>query len=42
MNPWSFDYIVNGLDNVVVLFYTNWCTECKDLLNDFAGCDDGE
>ena len=36
MNPWSFDYVVNGMDNVVVLFYTSWCVECKDLLSDMV------
>ena len=38
MNPWSFDYVVNGHDNVIVLFYTSWCTECQDLLKDMEWC----
>ena len=37
LNPWSFDSVVNGVDNVVVLFYTSWCVECKDMIKDMAG-----
>lgn len=35
LNPWSFDYVVNGFDDVVVLFYTSWCKECVELLKEF-------
>ena len=35
LNPWSFDYVVNGLDDVVVMFYTSWCKECAELLKEF-------
>ena len=37
LNPWSFDSVVNGVDNVVVLFYTSWCVECKDMIKDMEG-----
>ena len=36
MNPWSFDYIVDGFTNVIVLFHTPWCKECQDLLKEFV------
>lgn len=37
LNPWSFDSVVNGMDNVIVLFYTSWCVECRDMIKDMAG-----
>ncbi|KAM7459183.1 hypothetical protein BLSTO_00087 [Blastocystis sp. subtype 1] len=34
LNPWSFDSVVNGVDNVVVLFYTSWCEEQAKTLKE--------
>lgn len=37
LNPWSFDSVVTGLDDVIVLFHTQWCVECRDMIKDMVG-----
>ena len=36
LNPWNFDYVVNGMDNVVVFFHAPWCDMCSDLLKEMV------
>ena len=36
MNPWNFDYVVNGMDTVVVIFHTPWCDICTDLVKEMV------
>ena len=37
LTPWSFDSVVTGLDDVIVLFHTQWCVECRDMIKDMVG-----
>ena len=41
LNPWAFDSVVTGLDDVIVLFHTQWCVECRDMIKDMVGCGEG-
>ena len=36
LNPWNFDYVVNGMDDVVVFFHAPWCDVCNDLLKEMV------